>query len=90
MRRVTHLAHHKWTKGVSIKHIDRPMQKKAEKVNMEQRKRWNKLGRLAELHRRLARGQLDKETFSLATKLYDVPASRLDIRQVEEDKMLNS
>ena len=66
MKRVTHLANHKWIKGASVKIIDRTMQKKAEKSNMAQRKRWKKMGRLAELHRRLSRGQFDKETNSIA------------------------
>ena len=64
------------------------MQKKAEGANMAQRKRWNKMGRLAELHRRLCRGQIDndQETNSPACKLYGASAWNLDPSQVEFDK----
>ncbi len=86
MKRVTHLASHRWIKGASVKMVDRTMQKKAEKSNMDQRKRWKRMGRLAELQRRLQRGQFDKETNALAFKLYGTAASNLGLEEVESDR----
>ncbi len=86
MKRVTHLANHRWIKGSQVKIVDRKMPKKAEKTGMEQRKRWKRMGRLAELHRRLQRGQLDQETDAIAFKLYGTDACYIDLAMVEAER----
>ena len=70
MRRVLHMANFRRFKGFEVKLQERTMPKTPMKIAQYSRKRLVRLGRLAELQRRLAKDNKDEETANLVRKLY--------------------
>ena len=88
MRRVMNLANRKKIKGMEVKVQDRDMPKAGHHKGQLQRKQYRKMGKLAELEKKLTMGKSCNETRELVKKLFHCELDEISLLQVQNSKQM--